>query len=306
VMMEMLSGEHVGLSKPAIVLVVDLELMWGLRQERKDSKHMAALLSDANCGRGVVRSIEDILTSQDVRATWAVVGHLFLDECDEGCPAHSPSERRDVVGDHFPRKIQDAPLLFGRDIVEEVISLQPHQEIAAHSFSHLDFSHCSRQTATLEIAECVRAARRLGINLVSFVFPYNAVGHLDVLSENGFRIARGDAACHRAKGLVNYVLKAIPPPGKAHRRKAIWVLEGSMLFTNQQQIGLPHVRALLGSTRVLLVGGILVLTLHPYNFLSERGLLGKFAQTVRHIARMRDRGLVQILTMADLAAALGP
>jgi hypothetical protein len=62
------------------------------------------------------------------------------------------------------------------------------QEIGSHSFSHAIFGDpgCSRETARSELAACVRLAREMGIEMCSFAFPRNQVGHLDVVRDFGF------------------------------------------------------------------------------------------------------------------------
>jgi hypothetical protein len=43
----------------------------------------------------------------------------------------------------------------------------------------------------LELRACQVEAEKLGLNLQSFVFPRNNIGHLDVLAEAGFLSYRG-------------------------------------------------------------------------------------------------------------------
>src|SRR6185437_6914178 len=49
----------------------------------------------------------------------------------------------------------------------------------------------SKTKAELEVQECVRQAGRWGIEMKSFIFPRNRVGHLDVLKRHGFSCYRG-------------------------------------------------------------------------------------------------------------------
>ncbi|MDP2942717.1 MAG: methyltransferase domain-containing protein, partial [Candidatus Omnitrophota bacterium] len=132
---------------------------------------------------------------------------------------------------------------YGSDIVEMIKKAAPKQEIASHSFCHTIFSDegCSRQTAESDIAKCVILARDKGIKLNTFVFPRNSPGHLDILSEYGFRVFRGKDVASLSLGprilskaafLFNDMLPTTPPvvtPNFVLGHRLIEI-KGSMLF----------------------------------------------------------------------------
>ncbi|MGH9201654.1 MAG: hypothetical protein ACRD2A_10515, partial [Vicinamibacterales bacterium] len=88
---------------------------------------------------------------------------------------------------------KEAPIFYGRTLVEKILNCPVRQEIASHSFSHAVFGDpgCSRETADSELRASIDAARSLGIEMRSFVFPRNDVGHLERLREHGFTCYRG-------------------------------------------------------------------------------------------------------------------
>jgi peptidoglycan/xylan/chitin deacetylase (PgdA/CDA1 family) len=70
-------------------------------------------------------------------------------------------------------------------------------EIAAHGYSHRAFTSMSVNEAEKEMKMIDRAMRKLGIRPESFIFPRNAISHLDLLEEHGYRAYRGSGGLFR-------------------------------------------------------------------------------------------------------------
>ena len=138
----------------------------------------------------VIDRLLELLAEFEVPATWAIVGHLFLASCSPvGARKHPEIVRPKhswVTGDWFDHDPggdeSTAPLFFGRSLIQKIRNCRVAQEIGSHSFSHVIFGDpgCYHSTAESELRESVRAVRELGIELRSFIFPRNSVGHLNI------------------------------------------------------------------------------------------------------------------------------
>jgi hypothetical protein len=178
------------------VVSIDLEMSWG-------AIHHGAPHDDSPY-RQERRVVEDVLAAMErhnIAATWAIVGHLFLDSCSPHGGAKHPELSRPEYGwlatdwyDMDPGSdVAAAPTWYGADLIESIQSCGTPQEIGSHSFGHLIVGDpgCSREAFRTDLQACRAVAERAGVRLDSFVYPRNSIGHLDVLEEAGFTTFRG-------------------------------------------------------------------------------------------------------------------
>ena len=299
--------------EPIFVISLDVELLWG-EILSTNSKTAGLLMNDDKNGRGNTDLLLSLLEKYNIPATWAIVGHLFLDRCqrENGVPHHGMPRFKDDWYSVDPcSNVHQDPLYYGRDIIEKVISSPVEHEIGYHSFSHVPFAECNREVAEAEIKEGVELANTLGITFKSFVFPYNAIGHIDVLRENGFEIFRGrnlrrqdsnqSLLIRKASGAID---KAIAPPTEPVWRDGIWEIPASMLFYDPQMSFSLFPRARLGLERAIRANKVFHIFLHPHNLLAQPSL-GKMLDTfLSLVAKKRDEGKLQVFTMGGLASYL--
>ena len=178
------------------VVSIDLEMSWG-------AIHHGAPHDDSayRSEREAVSLVLAAMERHCISGTWAIVGHLFLDSCDPVDGVKHP----DVVRPEYPWLESDwyaldpcsdlatDPTWYGSDLVEAIATCAVHQEIGSHAFGHLIVGEpgCSADAFRTDLAACRAVAGEAGINLDSFVFPRNSIGHLDVLEESGFTTYRG-------------------------------------------------------------------------------------------------------------------
>jgi peptidoglycan/xylan/chitin deacetylase (PgdA/CDA1 family) len=237
------------LERGVFTLSLDFELIWGTVDHGGPEPFRHACEVEREL---VIDRLLALLAEFDISATWCIVGHLFLDSCApvDGVkhpeivrPSHSWCE-----GDwfaHDPCGTEDSdPTFYGASLIEKIQACPVPQEIGCHSFSHVIFGDpgCSRETAESELAECVRLASERGVNLRSFAFPRNSLGHLDVLREYGLMCYRGPEpvwwqrprvppSVKRIGHLVD-VLSARRPPVVIPEQMAagLWNIPGSMMY----------------------------------------------------------------------------
>ena len=271
-----------------------------------------------------------ILDQFEVSATWAVIGHLFLQACqrDGSGVAHpEPSARPRqswrpgdwYAGDPCTDRQRD-PLWYGDDILDALQAASTPQEIGCHSFSHALYgdSAMTREMVDADLEACIALAAARGIELRSFAFPRNVEGHHEALQAHGFRAYRGAEPTRRAATSGSFGravrlaadLAAVPPPVSQpqERLPGLWNIPASALLIPRTGLRrvvpaesrIRKVRA--GLRRATEVGGVFHLWTHPFNLASDRGsLIAVFEVIVREAAQARDRGELVIEPMATIA-----
>lgn len=122
----------------------------------------------------------------DVPATWAIVGRLLTDRPvfdDSGPDGDMPAFAKDQ------RRLNHE--LVARDLVQALIDSDTDHDIGCHSFGHQRFTHLTRDGADAELSASARAFSEWDVSPNSFVFPFNAVAHRDLLADHGYTCYRG-------------------------------------------------------------------------------------------------------------------
>jgi len=184
-------------AKPAVfVISIDLEMSWGTihHGQPQDSDRFSN-------ERQIVRDVLDLMEEYRIGGTWAIVGHLFLSACSPQNGIKHPGIIRpdyqwysaDWYEMDTSSDVEHEPTWYAPDLVEMIRDCSMPQEIGSHSFGHIIAGDpgCGREAFRTDLAACVTAATAMGIDLRSFVFPRNSIGHIDVLEEEGFVAFRG-------------------------------------------------------------------------------------------------------------------
>ena len=301
------------LNKPIFIISLDAELLWGyIAYPSHDVINL--MKADKEKVRGCIDTLLSLFETHNIPATWAVVGHLFLDhcECEDGVPHKDmPRFKEDWYSADPCTDIQRDPLYYGRDIVAKILSNRVEHEIGYHSFSHVPFSECNRDVAEAEIKEGLKLAKEFGITLKSFVFPENKIGHVDVLKENGFKIYRGENLrrydpnqsflIRMFNGGIN---KMIAPPAEPKWKDDIWEIPSSMYFCDPLIKFSLLPRAKLGLYRAIRSKMVFHVFLHPYDLLRYPLLKNDLDKFFGTVAKRRDEGKLEVMTMGELASYL--
>lgn len=183
-----------------LVISLDFELMWGVRDHRPVSDYGDAVL-------GVRQALPRMLKLFDaygIRATWATVGLLFarnrkemLDHFPTIRPGYANTELsplnaiRSQIGED-----EDAdPYHYGRSLVDQVLA-NGKQEIATHTYTHY---YCLEEGQTTEAFEddlrsAIAISATAGVKPECIVFPRNQMtaAHVAACSRHGIRAFRGN------------------------------------------------------------------------------------------------------------------
>ena len=315
-------------SRGAFVFSLDTELAWGgvhSRNVESRQSHFAGT-------RGAVRRLLGLLETFEIRATWAVVGHLMLDECSRtGSVPHPEIVRPEYdwrQGDWFDldpcSTSRESPHWYAPDMIESILACKVAQEIGCHTFSHVIVGDpgCSKECFTSELQACLDVADDWGLELRSFVFPRNSIAHLDVLRRFGFTAFRGEVETSwgtslpgtlgRAARAALWSTPAHPLTAPVSLRAGMWDIPATSFFIHRDGLaskipmGMRVWRATRGVEQAAKDGSIFHLYLHPFNLASDPdALLGGLESVFRHVATLRDRGKLWNPTMGRLAAELG-
>lgn len=300
-------------------------MAWG-RAHRRDG---SAPESGLDRERQVIERLLELFERYEVPATWAIVGHLFLDGCSgDGADRPHPEVLRPdygwLDGDWFDidpcSDVASAPHYYGSDIVRSIQSCAVPQEIASHSFSHMimDDPGVSVDVFASELAASRAEARRHGVELQSFVYPRNAIAHRDRLAATGFTSYRGGRPSRPFAGRPGWLRRTLgvvdrvrPLPGSA-----VWpeMEPSGLVNVAQTYLFAPDVKgrrlpptlwARFPAARVRQAArqrALCHLWFHPYNITAAPDRALTALETVcRTMARERDRGRLDLLTMAQVS-----
>jgi peptidoglycan/xylan/chitin deacetylase (PgdA/CDA1 family) len=317
------SANKANLDKAVFIISLDTELAWGTRKFKKYKEHY-------HQKREMVDRLLDLFIKYDIKATWAIVGHLFLDKCEKINGVVHPQiirpQYKDLEEDWFNidpiTNINDAPAWYGQDIVKKIINCPTKQEIGCHTFSHIDVSKqgCSEACFKSELNECQKLAGRLGLQLKSFVYPKNRVAMVNTLRDCNFSCFRdrdenwfkdsGNQLRKIAHAIDNYLclpIKAATPK----KINGVWSLPGSYFYIHRDgwakfiPINFRVRKAKTGIDSAIKNKQIFHLWFHPFNLASDPdNLLRGLEEIFIYFKTLREKELIDNLTMGETADCL--
>lgn len=239
---------------------------------------------DGKVSEKAIDSMLKLFETYNIPATWAIVGCLFTE---------------------YPSTIQR--------IFEKIVGSGVNHEIGYHSFLHINFSERSWGYAEAEIKEGLKLAKQLGVTFKSFVFPNNSIGHIDVLTENGFIIYRGQNIVRGSTNqnpliyMANRVInQLISQPVEPKWMDGIWDIPCSMSFSNP--VIFPSftllARAKTGINKAIRTKKVFHTYLHPQDLVTNPLLSEKLEKLFAFVAKKRDEEKLQTITMGELGTIL--
>ena len=297
----------------SVVVSVDAELAWGFHDRRNPP------MDRIEAGRRGWLALLDLFEEFSVPATWAVVGHLCLTECDGTHPEH-PAPIGWFDHERGPDRTP-AEFRFGRDLVTAIRDAGVDHDLGSHTFSHVEMGdpRTTRELARAEVAASIEAARLVGFDPASFVFPRNNVGHRDVLAAYGIRCYRGvrpepDDGTSLPQPLRKLAEATVgdPPPlvvptvdeyGLVDVPASLFLygFEGLARSVVEPVMGDPIVRqARRGIDAAAGTDGVFHVWLHPNNLVGEREVR-RMRAILEYVDRRRRETSLQVETMRDVA-----
>ncbi|MFC6718272.1 polysaccharide deacetylase family protein [Natrialbaceae archaeon GCM10025810] len=295
----------------SVVISLDAELGWGFHDIEAPPRERVEAGS-----RGWLTML-DLLEEFEVPATWAVVGHLMLEDCDGRHDDHptGPSwfERERTEWAHRE------DLRFGPDLVEGILDSPVDHEFASHSFSHVLFGRpeTTREVAEAELERCCEVAARWGLLFESFVYPRNDVGHRDVLAEYGVKAYRGKSPTRDGvRGVFDSLVRdrsflvepTMDERGLVNVPASMFLFgfEGRARTIAESVWADPMVvTARRGIDEAAENDGVFHMWLHPNNLTHQRDA-DRMRAILEHVDRRRIDSDLTVETMSDVARRIRP
>lgn len=184
-------------NQPLFNLAVDFELAWSRARRQDGLISVRESVSRGRKAKDAILIILDLAERYNIPMTFAVVGHLALDNCREHGkpPAFRPYWlREDWFDIDLKEQLLDKELYFAANIIQNIIQSHLKHEIASHSFSHVNLGDdaTTEEVARYEVGESARALKKFETNLETFIFPKNKPASFEYLMDSGFKIYRSD------------------------------------------------------------------------------------------------------------------
>lgn len=295
-----------------VVISVDAELAWG-------SHDFESTPTDrVESARDGWRTLLDRFDHYDTPATWAIVGHLFLADCEGEHPEHPSLDGWFDADPGGPASTSSR--WFADGLVDALLDSPVDHDIGGHSFSHRQLNpDLDREIARAEVAATAEAAAERGLDLESFVHPGNVIGHCDLLAEYGFTCYRGhgpdlpydgtpvEPARKLLSGAVGGRPRLVEPSIDEHG--LVDVPASLYLFDVDgaprralHRAGFDPVldRAKRGIEAAAEQDGVYHLWLHPNNLVGDRAV-DRVERILEHLDAVRSRTDLTVETMAAVA-----
>ncbi|GGL68284.1 hypothetical protein GCM10009039_27840 [Halocalculus aciditolerans] len=297
-----------------MVISLDTELKWGYHgfPTRKTWESSGEEI------RRKVSRLLDMFSELDVPATWAIVGHLFLDSCNGEHENMPKPEYKNRSGDWYDEDpggdFDESSCYFAPDIVDRIHSSNQSHEIGSHTFSHIlcQEDGISAGVVKEEIQACIEIARRKGIEISSLVFPRNQVNFIDEVGETGIVAYRGvspeeslrDKRFGRYRSFLRYIRRKSAPVVKPVKRgQGIWEIPASQYLqedpgpkvANWGRRRHPRVtRAMKSIRKAKQAGGVYHVWSHPQDFTEES------FQDLNNIIEYANNISLPVITMREV------
>jgi len=183
---------------PYLILSLDFELFWGVRDKRALRNYSVNLGGVYD----VIPKLLQLFKQYHVHATWASVGFLFnesIESLKKNLPHSSLNYKTTKLNpyiaiDELKPNINEQKFYLASSLIKMINDFEG-QEIASHTYSHY---YCLEDGQTIrdfnnDLVLAKKVAQNLGINLKSIVFPRNQINsqYLQVCVNHGFTSYRG-------------------------------------------------------------------------------------------------------------------
>lgn len=186
------------LSQGTLVISLDLELYWGMRDIVSIDDYEQHLTGV----RQAIPAILELFDRYNIHATWATVGFLFYSNFQQlklHLPQQQPSYKNTELSPYeYIKNIEKErfqQLHFCPDSIE-LIRQYPRQEIATHTFSHYYCLESGQTQAEFkaDLMAAIKAGKEANTATKSLVFPRNQYNqaYLETIADCGITSYRGN------------------------------------------------------------------------------------------------------------------
>ncbi|HEY2107902.1 MAG TPA: hypothetical protein VGH29_19050 [Candidatus Binataceae bacterium] len=307
------------------MLSIDTEQIWGYLEPAMDPLDEPQFQLRYPDAIGAHEKLLACLSFAGISATWLVVGGMTLRRSDG-----AQDDRMTGLPAEWTVKIPSGgeatkPLWYRQSFVERLRRASPAQEIGLHAgLTHFIWTdaRATRDLVKQELAEGIRALQQAHVRPRSFSFGRDQEAFHELLPAHGIRAYRGRTpvlAYRLGRTLPGALLRVLdellrttpPPVWPLETLSGLWNIPSSMFL---YPIRPSRTRFVALRTRVERVSrgleaaaryrGIFHLSLHPENLTESPQGFSMFGDILDQLLRARDRGDVEILTMAEAAGRM--
>jgi hypothetical protein len=283
------------MARGKLTISIDLELAWGWW----DILTPEILQMSERAERSICTALLARFDRYHVPVTFAIVAALL-----------DPSSSRSRPGNQSS--------WYAPDIIERILAAKVVHEIGSHGGMHVYFDALTPAAALEDLAYAKNVHCQHRLPFRSWVFPRNAVGHLEALAQVGLRTFRGPdagwtrlatrAGLERIAGPVDKLLPLPPHSVVPRAHGALIDIPGSMLLPGRNGVRrfiFPEVTRMklrLGLARARRTGETFHLWFHPCNFYYRREeQLETLSWFLEHAANEASHGRIELCTMGSYA-----
>ncbi len=296
------------LPRGAVVFSVDFELAWGWAHAKGRSFQDAVTMGLRE--RAQVPHILAAMDQYQIPATWATVGHLFLDRCtrDSHGRAHADLPRIPFFeSEYFVHKSGEwfdcdpctdskrDPAWYAPDLIERIMAARTGHEIGCHGFSHESYRDgCPADVASANIDACIKAMQPFAIVPKTWVFPGNEAGNFQALVQKSIRSVR------------SFPVKVAQVSLPVRRADGMWAIFASSPV-DLEGVGWNYEERLARLKRFVDAAAATRLAAHIWFHPSLRAeqMTMLLFPLFKYCAEQRERGVIDVLTIDGLVNATG-
>jgi hypothetical protein len=320
-----MAAEHFDVQKQfergVVILSLDTEQIWGYL-DLLNEREFHRLYPDA------IEAHDKLLaciTDAGLSATWFMVGGMSL------CQGTGVTDRR-MAGlpvewsSKIPPGLETTrPLWYRKSFVARLLKARPFQEVGLHGgLTHFIWTdpRAKRNVVEWELAEGVRALEEALVSPISFSFGREQEAHHELLPAHGFHCFRGRTVARsfqlgptlygKLARLFDELRCSTPLPVWPHETlPGLWNIPSSLFLysirpsrTRVAGLHLRIERFKRGVAAAARHKGIFHFCLHPENLTESPNGFLMFEDMLEQLTRARDRGDVEVLTMAEVTARM--
>lgn len=295
---------------------LDFELAWGTRG-RPSAK---IVQPDLDGTRRAIDGLLHLFEKYEISATWASVGGMFLGG-DQRHQWLQTEGMQDVPSGNSASE----PRWYAEDILAQLRSSTPEQEIGLHTLTHMfvQDSQSSRSQFDLELQRQCELYHDLELpSAKSFIFPKHFMAHFDLLAKHGVTCYRGPengwfehlpGTVLSAGGRLMWgKLRGCPVVSLPIRTaEGLWVIPSSQYYPPFRSVGKylsiadRVAKAKKGLKRAATTKRVFHLWTHPFNLGTRtEELLGGLELILEYAASLREIDAVENLSMGAFSDRL--
>lgn len=297
--------------RPKVVISLDFELGWGVLESElwKQRERMSIYVNL----RSVLDNLIAVLKESEIATTWAIVGAILA------------SDEKELDLEHLPESYRNAVIKFcressemtrnGQDLIDKLQCLDGLIEVASHTSTHIYAEHpdVNSDHYIADVGCSISTLENyFGTQVKSLVFPRDQARFNNEVAARypiNYRLnpdyGRNISNIGRVFKGAQRIITNVPESKVIMGASGECYQNGSLYFNwcggkyelIKKYLTKIQTRRMLSNIRP---GDVYHVWLHPFNLAESGELFESFINFVRQLAGMRDKGILEVVTMDGL------